>query len=359
MRHLLKSMSLQQSMLRSTGIAPGRNVRAFVTNRLSCVELLTCESVCCSATIHDIALTMYLCVQEAGTSRAGGGFLRPGGAPNVERPRTGRTPARPPQPLPTTTPSPTLIARKAGDPIPPGHTYVRDERASPAPSARIPLRSASVTVDLITPPMATQTAVVEAPATAKSRANAKRNLTRSLNRKANATFAKELKDSLGSGLAAAINVAEEQSDLRTAWHTAAKEVAYRYLDLRKESWKDYNQFEKAQVHKELAAQYSCNPPLDTRCVDKYLSGHLRTSRAVWKAHWKKYGPSRRHHNCPEEAWEKLTSWWPTERCREEAAEMASRRAMVAQRSTVGRNSLLQRMDAQVSRNFVWCAIEFE
>ena len=356
MRPLLKYMSLQQSMHRSTGNALDRNVSDLVTNRLSCVELLNCECVCCSAARLDIGITMYLCVQEAGTSRAVGGFSRPRGDPNVERPWTGNAPGRPPQPQPTTTQALQVIARQV---IPSGHTYAGDGQASPVPSARIPLRSASVTVDLITPPKATQTAAARAPDTAKSRANAKRNLTRNLNRKANATFAKELKESLASGQPAAVNVAAEQSNLKGAWHIAAKEAAYKYLDLRKESWKDYNQFEKAQVHKELAAQYRCNPPIDIECVDKYLSGHLRTSRAVWKAHWRKYGPSRRHHNCPVEAWEKLTTWWPTERCREEAAEMSNRRAMVEGSSKVGRNSLLHRMDAQVRLNFVWCAIEFE
>ena len=64
----------------------------------------------------------------------------------------------------------------------------------------------------------------------------------------------------GVQCARAISVAMEQTDLRGAWHTAAKEVAYKYLDLRKESWKDYTIHDKGVVHKELLAQFSCDPP---------------------------------------------------------------------------------------------------
>jgi hypothetical protein len=177
----------------------------------------------------------------------------------------------------------------------------------------------------------------------------KRNTTRNKNRKANTSFAKELKNSLASGRAANVSVPVEQTDLKSAWHAATKEVAYKFLDLRKESWKDYSLFEKAVVHAQLNEAYKFDPPLDPKRVDKFLSGHLRTSRAVWKAHWKK-GPENRHHNCPEEAWAKLITVWPTAACQEEAAEMASRRACVEKPSSVGRSSLLDRMDVEVSTN---------
>ena len=233
------------------------------------------------------------------------------------------------------------------------------ERAYPVPSGRTALRSASDMVDLTTPPGPTEPAAADSPELAKIRANARRNLTRNANRKAAATFAKEMKDSLASGRPTAIAAAVEQTDMKSAWHTAAKEVAYKFLDLRKESWKDYSSFDKAKVHKELAAQYKFDPPIDPMRIDKYLSGHLRTSRAVWKGHWKKYGPEKRHNNCPEEAWEKLTAWWPTGRCQEEAAKMASRRARVENPSKVGRSSLLDRMDVQVSNMLLSCDMDSE
>ena len=114
---------------------------------------------------------------------------------------------------------------------------------------------------------------------------------------------------MANGRPTTIKIPEESTDLKAKWHAAAKEVAYKLLDLRKESWKDYNIFEKTMVHMELDARYKFDPPLDPRCVDKYLSGHLRTSRAVWKVYWQKYGDTQRHHNCPEEAWAKLTKWY--------------------------------------------------
>ena len=257
---------------------------------------------------------------------------------------------RHPSPQPRTTLTAHTSVLEDGDPIPSGQVYMPQDRADPTPSARIQLRSASDTVDIITPPIAVEPPAGEGPDIARSSANARRNVTRTLNRKANATFAKEMKDSLATGRTTEIAVAVVQTDLKSAWHTAAKEVAYKFLDLRKESWKDYSLFDKAKVHKEIATQYKYDPPLDPKRIDKYLSGHLRTQRAVWKVHWKRYGSSHRHHNCPEEAWEKLTAWWPTGRCQEVSDDMASRRALVERGSTVGRSSLSDRMDVQVSRN---------
>lgn len=188
----------------------------------------------------------------------------------------------------------------------------------------------------------------EGPDTAKSKTATRRNLTRNSNRKANATFAKELKESLATGQPTPMKVAEENTDLKCTWHAAKKELAYKYLDLTKESWKDYNMFEKTTVHNELKEQFKFDPPIDIKRVDKYLSGHLRTSRAVWKAHWKKNGPATKHHNCPQEAWDRLCKWWPTTACQEEAAKMASRHARVERNSKVGRSSLVDRMDEHVS-----------
>ena len=73
-------------------------------------------------------------------------------------------------------------------------------------------------------------------------------------------------------------------------------------------------FDKVRVHNELNTRYKFDPPLDSKRVDKYLSTHLRNSRAVWKAHWLRYGNEDMHPNCPEGAWEKLIQWWPTEAC---------------------------------------------
>ena len=49
------------------------------------------------------------------------------------------------------------------------------------------------------------------------------------------------------------------------------------------------------------AHYKFDPPLDPKCVDKYLVGHLHSSRAECKAHWVKHGDKERHINCLEEA----------------------------------------------------------
>ena len=147
---------------------------------------------------------MYGFVQEASTSRAAGGYSRPRGHPNVERPRAGNAPRRPPHPQLRTARTSQLIALKDGDPISFGYTYVVDGLTDLLSSCKIQLRNACDTVDLSTPAKATQPATVEAPDTAKSKAN----------KKTNGTFAKEIKDLSATGRPMAIRVAVEHSDLK-------------------------------------------------------------------------------------------------------------------------------------------------
>ena len=182
---------------------------------------------------------------------------------------------------------------------------------------------------------------------ADKRAVARRNATINLNKKANATFAKEMKESLAEGRPIEIKIPGELFDLKARWHAAAKEAAYKILDVSKEGWKEFSIFDREKVHTELNDNYKFDPPLDPKSVDKYLSGHLRTSRAIWKAHWAKYGVAERHHNCPAHAWAKLIEWWPTEACMEESAKMASRRTKIQSSSKTGRKSLLDRMNEEV------------
>jgi hypothetical protein len=176
----------------------------------------------------------------------------------------------------------------------------------------------------------------------------RRNETKRQNREAQSSLIKEVKEALAEGRPANVKVSENARHLKARWHAAAKEVAYKFLDLRRESWKSYSPFEKTKVRKELAAIIKFNPPLEPHVVDKYIAGHLRSARAVWKAHCLQHGDDDRHPNCPEEAWETLIKWWPTPACKEEAAGMALRRSKVARTSRTGRKGLVDRMDEQVS-----------
>lgn len=287
-------------------------------------------------------------MQDAGPSSAGGGPHIVHAGTNAENSRTPQKSGRPPHPQGRTTTAPTLIVLKEGDRIPEGYAYVVEKCGDHVATNTKQATTPRDTVDLSTPPKATEPGRGEAYDTSKSQSAARRNLTRNSNRKANATFVKDLKDSLATGQPMTLKVAEDNTDLKSTWHAAAKEVAYKFLDLTKESWKDYSRFERTVVHNEVNEQYNFDPPIDPKRIDKYLSCHFRTSRAVWKAHWKKNGPSERHRNCPQLAWDKLTKWWSTDACREEAEEMASRRARVETHSKVGRSSLVDRMDEQVN-----------
>ena len=219
---------------------------------------------------------------------------------------------------------------------------------TPSPLCRTPLErtsTATVTaptelVDLCTPPSDADTD--------KRRAMDKRNLTRTLNKHANAAFLREMKDSLAGGRSPSLNVPESATHLKARWHTAAKDAAYRLLDLRKESWKEYSNFDKGKVYSEINQKFKFDPPIEPRRINKYLAGHLRSSRAVWKAHWQVHGDHNRHHNCPEEAWETLIKWWPTQACKDVAADMAQRRKFVQNKSKTGRKPLVERLEDEVS-----------
>ena len=208
-------------------------------------------------------------------------------------------------------------------------------------------------VDLSTPPDEPTHMPGEDVDAAKRRAAEKMNVTRSTKKHAHASFAREIKESLAGGRPPAINVSKSQTHMKARWHSAAKEVAYKLLDLRKERWKEYTIFEKSKVYNKLNAQYKFDPPIDPRQVEKYLAAHLRSSRAVWKSHWLKYGDDERHHKCPKEAWEKLIKWWPTKACIEESADMAWRRSLVHNSSKTGRKRLVEKVEEEVRLN-IYC-----
>lgn len=266
-------------------------------------------------------------------------------------PNRGRSaPTRLRSPSPTSSLNPQYIALREGEAAPAGYTHMVQDRGSAGRTRAVQVNAECETGDLCTPPRSADNSREEHAETAPITVAAKRNLAKNMNRKANATFAREMKESLAAGRPPTRHVPDEHTDLKSRWHAAAKTVAYKLLDLRKDGWKEYTNFDKARVHKELNAEYKFDPPLDQKRVEKYLSGHLRTSRAVWKAHWLKYGDSQRHHNCPEEAWEALTKWWPTAKCQTAAADMAARRAKVQSTGRTGRTSLIDRMTAEVCHN---------
>lgn len=241
---------------------------------------------------------------------------------------------------------------KDGDAIPEGYTRVVRERVHNAPVSSPQRQGQCETVDLCTPPRVVLHSERDIVGNASNEKAAKRNLTRNLNRKANTMFAKDLKESLATGQPTTIKLPEDATHLKARWHAAAKEVAYKLLDLRKESWKEYSSFEKGAVHREIDARYKFDPPIEPHAIDRFLSCHLRSSRAVWKAHWVRYGDKQKHPNCPAEAWEKLIKWWCTQACQDEAAEMAKRRSKVQASSKTGRKSRLEKMDGAVSHGSV-------
>lgn len=198
-------------------------------------------------------------------------------------------------------------------------------------------------VDLTTPPDGGPKMLSEDADNIKRQAAERKKSTRTTNKQLQASFVKEVKDSLAAGRPPVITVNSDETHLKTKWHAAAKNAAYKILDLRKEGWKEYTMFDLAKVHKEFKETCKFDPPIDPKRVEKYLAGHLRSMRAVWKAHWQRHGSDNRHPHCPEEAWETLIQWWPTDKCKERSAAMASRRSRVQNSSTTGRKPIVERM----------------
>ena len=243
---------------------------------------------------------------------------------------------------------PQVIAMREGAVLPEGYCYAIRTIGQHVSGDVDRTANRAETVDLSTPPKVGRHVSEGVGDTPKSAACTRRNATRYINQQAHTSFAREMKDSLVEGRPPTLNVSEDETHLKTRWHAAAKEIAYKLLDLRKEGWRGHSIFDKGKVHKELSSQYKLDPPLDPKRVDKYLAGHFCSSRAVWKAHWQRCGDFDRHHNYPKEAWEKLIQWWPIEACKEESADMVGRRSHVQNASSTGRKSLVERTEHEVS-----------
>lgn len=154
--------------------------------------------------------------------------------------------------------------------------------------------------------------------------------TRRRNRKAHVEFTKEIKSSIANGKRPTIKRSRRHTtgDLKSRWHSCVKEVAYSVLDLRIKEWGGYSTHSKKMLHEEIKSRFSFDPPVTEKEINRYLAGHLRSQRGVWKLHWEKFGENNKHPGCPVEAWQTLVKWWPTPAAMDEATEMAARRAMV-------------------------------
>lgn len=150
------------------------------------------------------------------------------------------------------------------------------------------------------------------------------------NRKAHIEFTKEIKSSIAAGKRPTIKRSRRGTtgDLKSRWHSAVKEVAYSVLDLRIKEWGGYSTHDKKMLHDEIKSRFSFDPPVTEKEINRYLAGHLRSQRGVWKLHWEKFGENNKHPGCPVEVWQTLVKWWPTPAAKDEATEMAARRAMV-------------------------------
>ena len=300
-------------------------------------------------------------MQVASTSRACNGAGSRGGAPTEGSRRPSAEEVAPQEPAAKcrdqdetgnrTEVRAKVIALREGDALLERYTYAVHAGPKVANTDAQGGKNLADVVDLSTPPKATPHGSDEVAAAAKSNVAARRNTTRSTNKQANTVFAQEMKDSVAGGRAPKITITENETHLKARWHAAAKELTYKLMPFKKEGWKGYSIFEKGVIHQELNLQYKFEPLVNPKCVEKYLAGHLRSSRAVWKAHWLRYGDSKRHHNCPKDAWQQLIQWWPTEACKEESAEMVGRRSLVHNSSNTGRTALAVRMEEEVSNTY--------
>ena len=164
-------------------------------------------------------------------------------------------------------------------------------------------------------------------------------------RKTNNVFTDELRRSLASGGTPVIELPSNEAGIVTSgkfrWHQAVKAVAYRVLDLTIMNWAHQSKRDVKRFHEELQKEYRFVPELDKHCVEKYLKGHLRSSRAVWKQVWTDTGDLMKPQNCPTEVWEVLIKWWPTTVAKATAESMKDIRTRVKSLHRLGRKNLAE------------------
>lgn len=129
---------------------------------------------------------------------------------------------------------------------PRGHTNTTHAPPLVSHAERSPARTHNIPIDVSSPPRGVAQSPRDHVDSASGRPASNRNFARNANRKANASFAREMKESLAGGRPVTYRAPEGQNDLKGRWHAAAKEVAYSVLDLRKEGWRNYNMFEKVE-----------------------------------------------------------------------------------------------------------------
>ena len=180
--------------------------------------------------------------------------------------------------------APRVIALREGDALPEGYTYAVRAGAKIVSTDKTTMKECATVVDLCIPPNACSRGS-DGPADAtKTAAARRRSRIRKTNKQANATYALQMKELLTGGRTPTITATKTDTHLKSRWHAAAKTIVYNLMEF-KEGWKGYSIFEKGLIHQEPNAQYKFDSPMDLKLMEKYLAGHLRTSRAVWKTQW--------------------------------------------------------------------------
>lgn len=234
-------------------------------------------------------------------------------------------------------PSGSVLFRSPGEEVPPGY------RAAwiPIPpesreKARVVTPSNSKSIAGIPQSAASQGSLCML---TKQRKNARK---REL-RRTNNVFTDELRRSLASGGTPVIKLPSNEAGIITSgkfrWHQAVKAVAYRVLDLTIMNWAQQSKRDVKRFHEDLQKEYSFVPELGQHCVEKYLKGHLQSSRASWKQVWADTGELVKPHNCPIEVWEVLIKWWPTTAAKATATNMKDMRTKVKNPHRLGRKNL--------------------
>ena len=180
-------------------------------------------------------------------------------------------------------------------------------------------------------------------------------------RKTNNVFTDELRRSLASGGTPVIKLPSNEAGIVTSgkfrWHQAVKAVAYRVLDLTIMNWAHQSKRDVKRFHEELQKEYRFVPELGKHSVEKYLKGHLRSSRAAWKQVWADTGELVKPENCTYEVWEVLVKWWPTTVAKATSDNMKDIRKKVTNLHRLGRKNLseviaLEEVSANASHGII-------
>ena len=174
---------------------------------------------------------------------------------------------------------------------------------------------------------------------------------RAENRRANATYRRQVRDSVACGVPLVVTLKTNASglviELRQKWHAAIRSYAYSYLDYSQCEFGLYSQKIIEAIENRIAKKaFRYEPfPLQVGVVRKYLRTHIVETRSKWCQTWRRsgYKESSKPRSCPDHVWKSCVRFWKSTEGMEVSVRMSYARSCVQCVSSNGTVSNMSRM----------------